>query len=490
MAACFPGVAIGAAPTADGASQTLAAVEALLDPGPSRSPDAARGSGAGTGPAAARSVTLLLRRLDRVLPQLERPERRRARSILARPDRSGDGDYFGREAAGSPVCDGGVCVHWSRSRRAAPPGADATGDGIPDFVEQVAAAAARSHEVQNQQLGWREPLPDGRQGARGKVGGSGQLDIYLSELGNSVFGYAAVDPGSRGRRRPGYLVLDNDYRGFKGDPLALMQVTLAHEYNHILQFAYDVAADAWLFESTATWMEEQVFPDVDDYIAFVRNFARAPAYPMAEPNGRRPVKIYGSAVWSHWLSSRYGPRVVRDAWDGVRGVEPSGSATAAFERALGTGVSFSAEFTEFAAATAEWSSDASFPDSALYPGVRRSKVSQGANELIRGRLDHTGYALVNVRPGAGSELELTGKIEKGVSGGMALVGRIGPRVGGEVVREVLHLPAGGRGKITLTDPARFDRVTAIGVNGDTSVDDRGRYTADGARVKLKLEMRR
>lgn len=474
------------------AERTLAAVEKLLGAGRSGVPDPVRGSTSGSTVAPDRSATLLLRRLARSLSRLDRPQRRRARTILTRPNRSGDDDYFGREAAGSPLCDRSFCIHWSKSRRAAPPGADADDSGIPDYVEQVAGAAARSHLVENRELGWREPISDGGRGARGDRGVAGQLDVYLAELGGSVFGYAAVEPDFRGRRRPGYLVLDNDYRGFEGDPISLMQATLAHEYNHILQFAYDVAADGWLFESTATWMEEQVFPEVDDYIAFVRDFARAPAYPMAEPDGRRPVKIYGSAVWSHWLSSRYGPEVVRGTWEGVRGVKPSGLATAAFERAIGGGggTSFAAEFTEFAAASAEWSSEPGFPDSAAYPGVRRSRIARRPGKAIKGRLDHTGYALVNVRPGPGAGLELIGKIEQGVSGGIALVGRIGPKVGGEVVREVSHLPAGGRAKLTLEDPARFDRITAVAVNGDVAVDGRGRYTADGARLKLKLKTRR
>ena len=31
-----------------------------------------------------------------------------------------------------------------------------------------------------------------------------------------------------------------------------MQVTAAHEYNHVLQYAYDTRQDTWMFEATAT----------------------------------------------------------------------------------------------------------------------------------------------------------------------------------------------------------------------------------------------
>ena len=60
-------------------------------------------------------------------------------------------------------------------------------------------------------------------------------------------------------------MLDNDYdpSQFPGytDPLAPMQVTAAHEYNHVLQYDYDAFQDTWMFESTATWAEEKVFDD-------------------------------------------------------------------------------------------------------------------------------------------------------------------------------------------------------------------------------------
>ena len=48
-----------------------------------------------------------------------------------------------------------------------------------------------------------------------------------------------------------------------------MQVTVAHEYNHILQFNYDVFEDVWLFEDTATWAEEQVYPGINDYLNYL-----------------------------------------------------------------------------------------------------------------------------------------------------------------------------------------------------------------------------
>ena len=57
-------------------------------------------------------------------------------------------------------------------------------------------------------------------------------------------------------------MIDNDYAPlqFPGTtPLTDLEVTLAHEYNHVLQFGYDAFQDTWFVESTATWMEDQVY---------------------------------------------------------------------------------------------------------------------------------------------------------------------------------------------------------------------------------------
>ncbi len=63
------------------------------------------------------------------------------------------------------------------------------------------------------------------------------------------------------------MVLDNDYsagrvpRSTEATPRyeVPVEVTAAHEYNHVLQYAYDVLQDHWMYESTATWSEEKVF---------------------------------------------------------------------------------------------------------------------------------------------------------------------------------------------------------------------------------------
>ncbi len=104
---------------------------------------------------------------------------------------------------------------------------------------------------------------------------------------------------------------------------------MAHEYNHILQFGYDTFQDLWMFESTATWAEQKVYPSLNDYLNYLPVVARYPHLPMT---GRD--KIYGESVWNHFLEARYGPDVVRDAWAESDEAKPAHFAVAAYERSI------------------------------------------------------------------------------------------------------------------------------------------------------------
>lgn len=461
------GLAYGSAQ--DRAERALAEAEALF--GDDSASIAAAGGREGTG---------VMRELAIAIPLLSGAERRRARAILRRPDQGSDADHFGPEDPASPLCEPRFCIHWGTKEEHRPPAAGTSpGDGVPDYVEAVLAAAARSYEVENETLGWRDPVSDGGRG------GGDQVDIYLAALERGLFGYAAPDPGQTGRSRSAYLVVDNDFSGFGGDPLELMRVTIAHEYNHILHFGYDTFQDLWMFESTATWIEDLVYPEINDYFNFLPVFARKPQKPLAEPD-QRASKLYGSAVWNHWLAAAHGAATIRRAWEVSPLVRPAHFAVGAYDRAIGDrgGRSFSREFVEFAAATAEWRSSSAFPDAGLYPDMRRS--GRLGSRVRTGKLDHTAYRLYRVR-GRGTVM-FRGKVQRGTRAGIALVGRSGPQAGGTVEVKLRYLRRGGRGGVRLKGIGRFDRVTAVVVNADGRVRGGSRdYVRDRRKVRLRIE---
>ena len=109
--------------------------------------------------------------------------------------------------------------------------------------------------------------------------------------------------------------MDDDYAASEFPATATtrepMQVTAAHEYNHVLQYAYDILQDKWMFESTATWMEEKVFTRRRRLPPVHRPWAQRRA---GRSRSRLGDKIYGSAVLNRWLDDHYGEEIVRRAW--------------------------------------------------------------------------------------------------------------------------------------------------------------------------------
>src|SRR3954452_19361634 len=169
-----------------------------------------------------------------IMPQARPTEDRPRPTDDPDPNRNA---YSVPEAKNSPACGRHFCVHWVDQGLDAPNLSDRNGNGIPDFVERVLRVAEHVHQVENGKLGWREPRSDGHQGGR-----NGKTDVYLSQIDGELFGYAAPDrgQGKKGRiprRLHGYLVLDNDYSAFEfpgTKPSNDLEVTFAHEYNHIL----------------------------------------------------------------------------------------------------------------------------------------------------------------------------------------------------------------------------------------------------------------
>ncbi|MEA2481183.1 MAG: hypothetical protein QOJ07_3105 [Thermoleophilaceae bacterium] len=432
------------------------------------------------GAASARphSQIALVAELARRYPRLRGAERRAAARYLARPtdgasDRFGNG-YTVPEAPNSPFCTAHFCVHWVPTTADQPPMADANGNAVPDYVESAASVAETSHDTENGTLGWVAPKSDGSAGG----GPPGSTDIYLAQLGGTgIFGYTAPEPdGVDGHSVQSYLVIDNDFapNEFTGyaSPLIPLEVTLAHEYNHVLQFTYDAPADTWMQESSATWMEDQVYDDVNDYVRqYLPSWIQLTGQPITQFNSqnddRTNIKVYGTAVWNHWLAARYGDQVIRQVWEQSRA---SGSfAPGAYDRAIRGrgGKGFFDDFSRFAAATAEWrTSNSGFPEGPSYPDVSRAGTLKVDGGGASATLDHTAFALADVQGRSAKRMKLSGTVPKGTAGALALVARTGPAAGGTQLTRIVELPKGGQASLTLSNPGRYSRVTAALVNSD------------------------
>ena len=425
-------------------------------------------------------VTPALKELATRLSALHGSERRRARRLLERPvpgkAQPGESAYQVPEHD-PPLCSAHFCIHWVDSGADAPPLVSTLGDGVPDYIRTMSQVFEHVYQVENQQLGWRRPPGDGTRG-----GGFDKVDVYVKDVGGEgIFGYSTPDPGQRGSSQAAYLVMDDDYATAQfpryTSYLAPMEVTAAHEYNHVIQFGYDVLQDTWFLESTAVWMEDAVYDDVNDYLSYVGPWAKLTQLPLTsfdylDETDPLNVKVYGDAVWNRWLFSHYGQALIRNAWERSTHTIPASFAPGAYDAALrARGSSFFAAFTRFAADSAEWRSSAGpfgDRDANLWPDIRRASqraLAPGSGSLS-GRLDHTSYVLANVAPTHDARIKLVGSLPAGTAGALALVGRTGSATAGTVQVAMTRLPRGGAGTVPLADPGRFTRITAVLVNAD------------------------
>ena len=440
----------------------------------------------GKGVRSGRELSAALAALSAQRSSLSRSDRSEADELLARPTDTADVNQpagpYSPSARVLRNCSVHFCIHWVDSTGDAPSPANADSCPTPDYIDEMRRAFEQSYDVENGQLGWQAALSDGARG------GDSRTDVYVKDIGDEgIYGYASTDPGQSGRSRFAFQVMDNDYSPdqFFGytDPTVPMKVTAAHEYNHILQYRYDALADVWMFESTATWAEDKVFDDVNDWYFYMRSWANLPFQPLTYAGDGPPttdvdLKMYGSAIWNHWIDRRYGADAVLRAWE--LNASEGDFAPDAYDRAIREddtpGAGFASDFAEFAAATAEWQAASSgiregggfsaSPTST--PQVFRSALALNTPEAFN--VDHTAYAIytVPVSSSGSPDIHLVGSLHKPgsptVAGSIALVGRT---AAGQVTKVLDDFDATGNAAVTLENATSFARVSAVLVNADT-----------------------
>jgi hypothetical protein len=439
-------------------------------------------------------VTPLLKQLALKLPALRGAERKRAVALLARPTQ-GQGSSSELEyetAEQKPLCSDHYCIHYVKTTDDAPPLSDANHNGVPDYVETMDSVFEHVYEVENTELGWRPPTSDGNRGCASGAPANcpGKTDVYIKEIGGQgIYGYAAPDPDQRSHSQAAYLVMDDDYNAtqfprYEGDPLQPMEVTAAHEYNHVLQFGYDTGQDTWMFESTATWMEDRVYTDVNDYLQYLTSWTQMTFVPLTyfSSDGSDPlnVKVYGDSVWNRWIQTRFGDDTIRDAWASSLKTKPKSFAPEAYNKSLtAKGSSFYKAFVSFATETAEWrAANTPFEEGTTFPDVDRAASDETGRPITltpdgvgaSGSISHTAYVLLDVRPVDIPQLRLAVSTPRGARMAIAVVGRTGDEVNGQSSEFVRMLPKGGPGIITIQNPGQYERLTAAVINADTSQD--------------------
>ncbi len=274
---------------------------------------------------------------------------------------------------------GGFRVHYDTAGIDAAAMLDSLNRRIPgsadEFADSVLVILAGTHQLQTEQLAYDPPQADG------DLGGTDEYDIYVLELGN-LYGYttpdAAIDPGDTSTT---FVTIDNDFSfvtpaSNKGMPA--LRVTIAHEYQHSIQmgrYSYWYE-DAYLYEISATWMEEVAYTEVNDYYNYINAAWGHFRNPQTQFISGGSLIMYSRAIWGLYLEKRFGTDVMRRIWEHTRLSRPQ----EAMDRALRERQS------SLSAAFAEWSlwnhftgaradTVAYYPEGRMYPLIAQSRVT-------------------------------------------------------------------------------------------------------------------
>ena len=212
--------------------------------------------------------------------------------------------------------------------------------GVPNYVIGVARVFDSVYVHIINTLGYPLPPSDG-----GYAQGVDSLyDVYLTNLGGTVFGLTYPDStqfdsiGSL--RATSFIEIDNDYQEssfstYNSRPLDAVRVTAAHEYFHAVHFGIDFTEmEDWnnppfqrryWYEMSATWMEEEIYDDINDYYSVLPFFFRRPRESIQQFEGTADFHPYGSCVFPIFLTEKYGVDIIKSIWlkCGSMGVGPN-----------------------------------------------------------------------------------------------------------------------------------------------------------------------
>lgn len=474
------------------AEQALETVAAALGPGED---DAGPADPASNAAEAHQDLSSGLRDLASLQQHLSPADQKVAARLLARPtdDESSciETDYacFGDTVSVFTECNATICVHYSKTGAQRVPAENdgaggswaGTTGGAPDYVEVTLATLAR---VAQRYLaaGYRAPVADGG------TDGTSQLDVYLADIGgsfNPVYGYCWTDEVVYQHVAVApYCVLDNDYRAGQfpsGRPIDNLRVTVAHEYFHAVQFAYDFYDDLWWMEATATWAEEVLYDGVNDNRQYLSEGPlRQPTISLDSSYGIRP---YATWIWVQYLTQRFPrteggmPVIIRHIWekmahqgDGARGMY---SIKAIRSAIADRGSDFTTEFATFTSWNRRpagfYAEGGAYRPAAVSASYR---VGPGSTRRsVRFQLDHLSAAHVRFRSAFRGRkfLRIAVNLNSRSAGGFAYV--LFKPSGGASRRIRVPLNVYGNGSIKVRFGGSVDWVEVNAVNASTYYDN-------------------
>ena len=190
---------------------------------------------------------------------------------------------------------GNFYIHYNLEGPDSPSQLDEDSNGIPDYVDEVGIASDFVENILVNTLNFLPIIHDDDQ----------KYDIYIQDMGQGYYGVNYLDIDSLGNNTGStYIVIDNEYEEneYYTTGIEAMKITVAHEYFHAIQRSYRTQFNSetlYLYEMSSTWIEDVIYPDIDDYIdsGWLFSFYNNPEQNISETDG------YSIALYAHYLTS-------------------------------------------------------------------------------------------------------------------------------------------------------------------------------------------
>ncbi len=261
--------------------------------------------------------------------------------------------------------NGNFRIHYTLAGNDAVPTESTNPDGVPDFVYEAAIAAENSYDLLVNTYGFRPHNPDG--GVDGQ-----EFDIYFVDI--AIY-YGLTSSEFVDGKRSAYLEIENDFAGgFFTEGLDAVRVTVAHEYFHAVQFAYNYrnSREQFFFEMSAVWFEDDAYPEINDYLQYLPVVFRQLDRPLHFQDGWHEYGI--SIFFKYWVDTQ-GVASFQSMWEGYAEVAPITAIVNEVETKKASFADALAEFYTWCLYTRTRAVEGEFFDDAiLYPdvGVRNS----------------------------------------------------------------------------------------------------------------------
>ena len=203
---------------------------------------------------------------------------------------------------------------------------DNNGNGVPDYVDECAKILDYIWAKEVDTLGYNPPPSDGWYPAWKDNGGDGKYDIYLRAFGSKILGQTTSETTytESSTAYTSFIELDNDYINYYTyhSQYEWFDVTAAHEFFHAIQFGYDVSEaelagnvlNPYWMEMSATWMEDQVFDNINDYIYYLSGEFSIFNKPWLSLRNFEGLHPYSACIWPMYLGEKFGIDIIKNIW--------------------------------------------------------------------------------------------------------------------------------------------------------------------------------